>query len=284
MSEEPAVVRFWGVRGSIPAPDASGVRYGGNTSCVSVEWGSGKVLVLDAGTGIRHLGKALEHAASEIFVLLTHSHFDHVQGFPFFRPIYQPDRTIHVFPAVRGKRVICSLLDQMDGAYFPLKAEDLPSRYQCVTRRPMAFLRAAGFAISRVRTNHPGGGYGYRLEHGGRALVYLTDNELDPPAQQRVTEFNGFVRFCRGADILIHDAQYLDEDMPAKHGWGHSLARQACELAAASGARQLVLFHHDPDRTDDEIDRIQEDARAWLRKRGHRVDCVAAFEGLKIEM
>ena len=272
-------VRFWGVRGSIPSPGPTTMRYGGNTSCVSVKMSDDNILVLDAGTGIRALGKALEGSTEAIFVLLTHAHWDHMQGFPFFYPLYQPERTVYLFPPPIGRALWCSALEQMDGAHFPVTPDDLPSRTACITKNVMGFLRQHGFHITSLATNHPGGGAGYRIEHDGRSVVYLTDNELYPP-YEKATEFEEFVDFCQGTDILIHDAQYLDSDMPHKHGWGHSLVHQVCALATAAHVSHLVLYHHDPDRTDDEVDAIQEMARYWLYASAPHTQCTAAYEGL----
>jgi phosphoribosyl 1,2-cyclic phosphodiesterase len=259
-------IKFWGVRGSIPSPGAFTVRYGGNTSCVSIDPGTDKILVLDAGTGIRELGKTLTGSDTDLYILLSHSHWDHIQGFPFFAPIYQSDKKIFMVPLLYGEEVLFSLVKHMDGASFPVAPVNLPSEIQCIKLDPINFMQEHGINISQVSTNHPGGGYGYRIVNDGRSVVYLTDNELDPP-YNRVTEYNEFVRFCASADLLIHDAQYLDEDMPYKHGWGHSLVQQACELAGAADVKHLVLFHHDPDKTDSELDALQEDARSWFKKK-----------------
>lgn len=276
-------ITFWGVRGSIPSPGATTVRYGGNTSCVSVDLGTEYQLVFDAGTGIRAYGQAVLQDMRPIFVVLSHAHWDHIQGFPFFQPLYQPDRTIYAFPDLLGRSVLCSSLAQMDGAHFPVKANALPSRIQCVTTGGLEVLRAHGFAVTQIATNHPGGGTGYRLEHGGKSLVYLTDNELAPPGPLTTT-FDEFVTFCRHADVLIHDAQYLATDMPAKHGWGHSLVPQAGALAVAAEVAHLVLFHHDPDRSDEEIDCIQTTMRDDLSRQAHRLQCTAAFEGMCLQL
>lgn len=276
-------VRFWGVRGSIPSPGATTVRYGGNTACVSVEVGQNRLVVLDAGTGIRVLGKAVPTGVETIFVLLSHSHWDHIQGFPFFSPLYEPQRTIYVFPTLTGKAQWCAALTQMDGAHFPVTADRLPSHPHCITEGGVDCLAAQGLCITPIPTNHPGGGSGYRLEHAGHSLVYLTDNELVPP-YELATDFNTFVDFCRHADLLIHDAQYVENDMPHKHGWGHSLVSQACALAAAAQVQHLILFHHDPERTDDEVDAIQDMARAWLHTQAQPVQCTAAYEGLVVEL
>ncbi len=276
-------IRFWGVRGSIPSPGPSTVRYGGNTPCVSIHFPGDSTLVLDSGSGIRELGKYLSRRQGEIFIILSHPHWDHIHGFPFFHPIYQKARKINLFPNRTDQEVICSLLDQMDGAHFPVSADTLPSQPDCVTESDVDFLRSRGIHAVKIATNHPGGGFGYRIENQGSSAVYLTDNELDPP-YAKVTEFKEFVEFCRNADVLIHDAQYVEADMPLKHGWGHSLASQAGALAAEAGAKQLILYHHDPDRVDEEIDVIQEDIRKRLHQKGSPTKCLAAYEGLTIEI
>ena len=276
-------VQFWGVRGSIPSPGTSTVRYGGNTSCVSVEVGKKSCLVLDAGTGIRLLGKTLQARSETIFVLLSHSHWDHIQGFPFFSPIYEPKRTVYVFPTLGGKAQRCSALTQMDGAHFPVTPDRLPSRTYCITEGGLDFLAEHGLCIAPIPTNHPGGGSGYRIAHAGHSVVYLTDNELAPPYEP-ATDFDTFADFCRHADVLIHDAQYLENDMPHKRGWGHSLVSQACALAVAAQVKHLILFHHDPERSDDEIDAIQDMARAWLQTQGQSTQCTAAYEGLAMTL
>jgi len=176
-----------------------------------------------------------------------------------------------------------SLIGQMDGAHFPVSIKDLPSRCRIITEDVAAFMRSYGFNVSRVATNHPGGAYGYRVENNGRAVVYLTDNELFPPDQES-NYFAYFTRFCSGADILIHDAQYTEQDMPQKHGWGHSLVSQACRLAMEAGVKQLVLYHHDPDRTDDQLDEIQQSARDLIKKNNRSLICTVAYEGLTLSL
>lgn len=297
---EPSLnVRFWGVRGSVPSPGLSTARYGGNTSCVSIQVAQQGILVLDAGTGIRELGKATAAAGDEIFILLSHAHWDHIQGFPFFIPIYQPGRRIFMFPSLLGPTSICGLcqkakaqgdttmgcplLDQMDGAHFPVHSEHVPSQPRCITDAEMSFLRTRGFTISRIATNHPGGGFGYKIENGGRTVVYLTDNELEPPGE-KATEFDAFVEFCRNADVLIHDAQYVEADMPQKRGWGHSLVGQVRSLALAAGVKHLILYHHDPDRSDQDLDAIQDETRRWFAEKEHRIPSSVAFEGLSVNV
>ncbi len=276
-------VRFWGVRGSIPSPGASTVRYGGNTSCVSIDPGADKLLILDSGTGIREMGKTITERNAELYILLSHNHWDHIQGFPFFSPIYQSDQKIYLLPHVCSKDLFYSLVEQMDGAYFPVEFEKLPSHIECVSQNPVSFLRERGFKISHIAINHPGGGYGYRIVNKDRSVVYITDNELDPP-YKGVTEFDEFIRFCSHADILIHDAQYIEKDMGHKRGWGHSLVSQVCKLADAADVKHLILFHHDPDRTDSELDSIQEETRSWFKENNLNIKCTVAFEGLELHI
>jgi phosphoribosyl 1,2-cyclic phosphodiesterase len=295
--EPTMTARFWGVRGSIPSPGISTVRYGGNTPCVSLHHPDGGLLVFDAGTGIRELGKSLTANHDAIYILLSHAHWDHIQGFPFFAPIYQANRDIIMFPTFFGGTTVCGmcqelkvggartmacpLLAQMDGAHFPVRSEQVPSRTRCVTEDEMGFLRTRGFNISKIAANHPGGSFGYKVEHDGRTFIYLTDNELEPP-YPKTTDWEGFINFCWGADVLIHDAQYLEPDMPHKHGWGHSLINQVCELAAKAEVKHLILYHHDPDRSDEELDDIQEYTRGRLSEHNPRIPCTVAYEGLSL--
>ena len=174
-------LQFWGVRGSIPTPGPTTVRYGGNTACVSVDLGHNALLVLDAGTGIRALGQDLATKDTDIFVLLSHAHWDHIQGFPFFAPIYQPHRMVSVLPTHMGHTLWYPALEQMDGMHFPVTPEDLPARALCLIEKGLDVFQERGCQLSWIATNHPGGGAGYRIEQEGRSIVYLTDNELEPP-------------------------------------------------------------------------------------------------------
>ena len=257
-------ITFYGVRGSIPSPGPDTCRYGGNTSCVHIETASGQDLVLDAGTGIRNLGKRLIEKDSTINILLSHGHWDHIQGYPFFMPIYQPDRQIRVYTsAADGHGQICSLFDQIDGATFPVKATELPSQSECVTENFETDLARQNICVRRMPINHPGGGYGYRIEDDSTSCAYITDNELEPPGKMSTT-YDQWVKFCHGVDVLVHDAQYLESDMPHKHGWGHSLVSQVRQFAVDAEVGCLAMFHHDPDRTDTEIAFIQKDNESFF--------------------
>ena len=277
-------VDFWGVRGSVPSPGPTTARYGGNTSCVSITVDN-KILILDAGTGIRNLGSTIiGQPELEIFVVVTHSHWDHIQGFPFFTPIYQPNRPVHMFPTLHKKNVVLSsLIDQMDGAHFPITPDQVPSNFNFVTENPLEFLENNGFHMELVPMNHPGKAFGYKIKIDDKIICYFTDNEIDPPYEKSI-ELDVLTEQCRNVDILIHDAQYIEADMPLKHGWGHSLISQVTKLGESAEVKNLVYYHHDPDRSDDDIDAELETASKTLKENGSSVCPYFAYEGLKLSI
>ena len=267
-------ITFWGVRGSTPAPGAEFSRYGGHTTCVSVT-ADGRTLILDAGTGIRPLGRSLLGCDDEIFVLLTHLHADHLFGFPFFAPLYESSRRIHLlgYDTPEGT---WSPLELFDGQHYPLEPSDLGCTIERVGVDPMAYLGEHGVEVTRQAVNHPGGAFGYRIEHDGRSFVFIPDNELNPP--ERTVSHAEIVAFCRGVNVLCHDAQYLGDEITERRGWGHSSVDEAIDLAIEAEVGQLILFHHDPDRTDIELDAVQ--LYAQQRLAGHDIQCNVAYQGL----
>ena len=278
------IITFYGVRGSIPSPGEHTVKYGGNTSCVYVELSNGRKLVLDAGTGIRKLGKQLVNPDETVNILLSHAHWDHIQGFPFFDPIYQPGRRIRVFTGGTNENSkLCSMFNQIDGANFPISAADLPSNSERIFDDMETTLSGDDIHIRHITINHPGGGSAFRIEDEGTSCAYITDNELEPPGKV-VTSYDQWVDFCRGVDVLIHDAQYLESDMPHKHGWGHSLVSQVRQLAVDAEIGCLAMFHHDPDRSDTEIDFIQQDNESFFRGRKAPSISVCAAENMQIRL
>ena len=277
-------IDFWGVRGSVPSPGTETIRYGGNTSCISITV-ENKILILDAGTGIRNLGSSMIGRSDlKIFIVITHTHWDHIQGFPFFTPIYQPNRPVYMFPTLHKKNlVLSSLIDQMDGAHFPLTPDQVPSNFNFITEDPLEFLAKNGFHMELVPMNHPGGAFGYKIKFDETVICYFTDNEIDPPYPKSI-ELNELTKQCKNADVLIHDAQYTEDDMPFKHGWGHSLISQVTDLGKTANVKNLVYFHHDPDRTDDELDTQLEKASKTLHENGSTVKPYFAYEGLKLTL
>ncbi len=279
------IISFYGVRGSTAAPGPQTVKYGGNTSCVHIELANGNDLVLDAGTGIRLLGRRLAQKSTPVNVLLSHGHWDHIQGYPFFDPIYQANRDINVYISVEsGQRLLSSLFQQMDGTNFPVRAEDLPSnniaRFKGIESE---LYEREGIRVIKQALNHPGGGVAFKIDEDGATCAYVTDNELDPPYAQQ-TNYDQWVNYLHRVDLLIHDAQYNEADMPHKHGWGHSLISQVRQLAIDAEVGTLVLFHHDPDRSDAELDAIQLENDRWLKSRLRPTQCVCAAEGMSIAL
>lgn len=273
------LVTFYGVRGSIAAPGPRTIKYGGNTSCVHVRLNSGNNIIFDAGTGIRELGNRMIQHDEPLLLLLSHGHWDHIQGYPFFGPIYQPGREIRVCQGVDNNAIaLKAILEQMDGSNFPVHAEDLPSSITTV-QEVDAYLNAQPFSTVRKQLNHPGGGNAYRIEEDGVSIAYITDNELDPPGAPQTT-YDEWVEFCRGVDLMIHDAQYVEKDMPAKHGWGHSLISQVRQLAVDAQVKNLVMYHHDPDRSDRELDEIAVDSAKFFRSHSSVIGSYIAAEGL----
>ncbi len=235
--------------------------------------------MLDAGTGAKHLGQSLMENEDDIYFFLTHTHWDHIQGFPFFSPIYQEDRKIYLSYLEDRRGLFKLLLEQMDGRRFPITQDQIMSLLISMNPEDVAERSREGYFVDRLRVNHPGETHGFRLNLQNRKIVYIPDNEIDAVEDVHVS-FDRLVAFCREADLLIHDAQYLREDMPAKRGWGHSVSERVWELAHQARVKQVVLFHHDPDRTDDELDTMQARARAWFESKGANVICHVAYEGL----
>jgi phosphoribosyl 1,2-cyclic phosphodiesterase len=273
------IVTFWGVRGSRPVPGPTTLRYGGNTACVSVQRGH-SMLVIDAGTGIVSLGEAVHEGVEEVLLLFTHRHLDHVQGLPFFEPLYVGGARIVLLDMPMGER-FWSPLELFDGVSVPIARPRLDGRLTRVEGDPMTALRQRGWDVARVELRHPGGAAGYRVTEAGRSFAHLTDSELDEGRQD-----DGFfarcVEFCRGSDVLSHDAQYLAAEMAQWRGRGHSSVERVCDLAVAAGVGRLILFHHDPGRDDAALDEIGRLAEERLRPAG--IPSMVAREGLALEL
>lgn len=245
-------ITFWGTRGSIASPGPETVVYGGNTTCLEVNLASGRTIVIDAGTGIRGLGdhllKRKEHL--DIYLLLTHIHWDHILGFPFFGPLFHDGSRILLDGCRRGieglQRVFGS--NYIDGTW-PIRFEDLKARIEPSQELKKGPVQIDDALVVPHAIQHPQGGMGFKFVEGERSFVFLTDNELLDRGWAG-TSFADFVPFCRNADILVHDCQYISEEIQSRRGWGHSDVESVARLAIEAEVKKLLLFHHDPWRRD----------------------------------
>jgi phosphoribosyl 1,2-cyclic phosphodiesterase len=269
-------VRFWGVRGSLPSPGPDTVIVGGNTPCVEVEAG-GTRLILDAGSGMRALGDSLlargQHKQTTL--LLSHVHWDHVMGLPFFTPIYMPGCELQVYSGSNGEPMRSLLRRQMSAPMFPIDLERVGARLAFAELGDNERRQIGDITVETALLNHPDPVHAFRLEFGGRSVVYATDTEHYSCVDPRLK------RLARGADLLIYDAQYTPEEYagevgPPRVGWGHSTYAAGAELAEAAGVQNLALFHHDPRRTDEQVATIVRRAQALFPS------TVAAREGLTL--
>lgn len=281
------LVTLWGTRGSIPSPGPTTVRYGGNTPCVEVQLSDGTELILDAGTGIRRLGRKLAEDGMRppIFVLMSHAHWDHVHGFPFFRPAYERGWQIRVAGWSHSIRAIKDLLyTQMNGLSFPVEFGELRANIEFMDLGDsVAQIESATLELGLC--SHPGGSCCFRITAEGEGtLLHATDNELAAPGRDGRARREALAELCQGVDVLIHDAQFLPEELPRHMDWGHSSYVDAIDLAVEAGVRRLILFHHDPDRTDEQIDEIQWQAQDYITKHGYDLVCEAAREGMQISL
>jgi phosphoribosyl 1,2-cyclic phosphodiesterase len=273
-------VKFWGVRGSTPTPQPENMRYGGNTSCVEVRVGE-QLYIFDCGTGFRVLGQQLQDEFGEkklplsAHVFVSHFHWDHIQGIPFFRPLYERADSQFLFHCSSRTRSLKQVMDeQMASPYFPVNLSQMRAQQKFYDIDSGRLTLDDGVQIQTSWLNHPQGCMGFRMETKDGVVVYATDNEPGDAA------FDKSVRkLAEGADVLIYDAQYLPEEYAAeKRGWGHSHWREAVNVVMESGAKELVLFHHDPDHSDRVIDEIVDHARNYYPK------VRAAAEGMEIRI
>jgi phosphoribosyl 1,2-cyclic phosphodiesterase len=278
---------FWGTRGSVPAPGPSTAGFGGNTPCVELRTSTGALLILDAGTGIRHLGRSLLERANGTpivgDILLSHAHWDHIQGLPFFAPLFQAGHefTIRGAPEALGG-IEQALRAQMAQAVFPVSFDAY--RAQVHFRALNEVERGDGYALRTHALRHPGGATGYRITSGNPgapALVYISDNELghaDGYASAPGWR-DALVSFARDASLLVHDAMYTADEYERHRGWGHSRYEDVVDLAIDAGVQRLVLYHHHPERSDTALSEHVAAARQRVREKGARLEVLAAAEG-----
>ncbi len=313
----PMKVRFWGVRGSFPYPGPTTVRYGGNTSCVEVRVGDAgdpeaPRIIIDAGTGLRRLGKEMMldefgRGAGQAHLLVSHTHWDHIQGLPFFAPLYQAGNRFHVYARQRDDTHLRAIFaTQSENPYFPVPFDVAAAHVDFTELSDSADFEIGPVKVRCARLNHPWIAIGYRLDFEGQSVAYVTDTApfrdilieqefiRQPPrpgdplppndAATLATMREGVVRLCEGADLVIYDTQFTPAEYAAKPHWGHSCPDDAIEIATEAGARSLMLFHHAPERTDDQIDELLRQHREGIAERKLRLSLHAAAEGMEIDL
>ena len=281
-------VRFWGVRGSIAAPGPRTARYGGNTPCVEIRAG-GRLMIVDAGTGIRELGVSLlkeaagKPIAGDLFI--GHTHWDHIQGFPFFTPLYLPTSRFSVY-GVHGttKNFVDVMAGQMSSTYFPVSMSDLGSKPSFLELSEPVMLGPV--KVSYHYLNHPGITIGFRFEHDGKIVSYISDHEpygkLNASGEYAVKEDAAVARFVEGSDLLICESQYTADEYKVKKGWGHSTFDDVLDLAQKAGVKRLALFHHDPSHDDDIMSALESDCVTLVSARKAKLEVFAAREGMDL--
>lgn len=275
MAETDFQVIFWGVRGSIPVPGPDTLKYGGNTSCVQVQIGK-RLFIFDAGSGIYSLGRELIKNSSELSgdIFITHTHWDHIQGFPFFAPAFVKGNHFRLYGQSKIDTTFADLMaGQMVYQHFPVSLEQMGAVFEFCELDSGVYLDLGdGISLKTILNNHPNGGLSYRLDYQGRSCCYITDTEHSPEINDELC------RFVQNADLVIYDTHFTDEEYPRYMGWGHSTWQEGIKLVETAGAKRLVLFHHANFRSDSEMEAIEKQARTRMS------NCIAAREGMVINL
>jgi ribonuclease BN (tRNA processing enzyme) len=277
-------VRCWGARGSVPVSGDRYLRYGGDTPCLDVRTDDGRVIVLDCGTGMRRLGALLhKQGCRDIDLLLSHGHWDHILGFPFFKPLHDPGTTIrlHCCPALQGN-LLKLLAHTMCPPHFPVLFHQIAANVEYVPDSART-VYVGSTRFDSIALSHPNLGRGFRLTQNDVSLVFLTDNELGF-THRGGRPFAEYVEFCRDADLLIHDAEFTPPEYEETRGWGHSTFPDALELAMGAGVKRFALFHHNQERSDEEIDEMVEECRNILNVKGLTMECFAMAQDMELSI
>lgn len=286
-------LRFWGTRGSIPVPGSNTLKYGGNTPCIELRSDNNELFIFDAGTGIRNLGKLLidENYDQKIRIFLSHFHWDHIQGLPFFQPLYQQNREIVFIGESNHEKSIEDLLSgQMNSYYFPMDLKDVASKISFERIESNKNYHFGNFLIQTLPANHSSSTLAFKIISDNKSIVYMPDNELKPGSftEDNIMEMikkdnEDFINFCSGADYLIHDSFYDELALKLKKGWGHSDNITLAYFSLLSKVKNLVLFHYNPEYNDKKIEEIVNYINNIFSKEQNKINCIAAFEGLRIQ-
>lgn len=274
------IIRCWGARGSISVSGREYLRYGGDTPCLEIRTGNDTIVIIDAGTGIRRLGnRLLAESRHDYALLFTHAHWDHIMGFPFFKPIYLPETHIAMFGCPFAQTSVREMIAGiMNPPNFPVNFDEITAeiRYQ---ESCAGLFALGGMTVAPIPLSHPNQGMGFRFEENGKSFVFLTDNELGYRHPGGL-DYDDYKEFARGADLLIHDAEFRPEEYQQTRMWGHSLYTDALRLALDAGVKSLGFFHHNQERTDEEVDEIVADCRRTAA--GSPLSCFAVHQDMEI--
>jgi CheY-like chemotaxis protein/ribonuclease BN (tRNA processing enzyme) len=276
-------MRFWGIRGTLPRPGPDSVRYGGNTSCVSLEFPRGELFIFDAGSGIKPLADRLMSRGKRLEgkIFISHPHWDHINTLPFFTPLYVPGNEFEILGASHGPTTMRDLVSaQMDGVFFPITIREFGAKVDFRDLHEGSF-ELAGIQVDTMLLAHPGNCLGYKVHFDGRTICYVTDNELALPGSEFFSQEyeDRLSDFVRGTDALITDTNYFDDEYESRVGWGHSSISRVAEFAHQAEVKALYLFHHDHAHDDEAIDRKVEIGQKLLKEHGSSTECVAPAEG-----
>jgi phosphoribosyl 1,2-cyclic phosphodiesterase len=278
------VITCWGSRGSIPVSGKEYLKYGGDTTCVEIQTKENEVIIVDAGTGIRNLGTELLRRKQRTYhIIFTHAHWDHLMGFPFFKPLYVEGVTVDLYGCPFAQASVKDLLSKsMSPPYFPVKLEDLKAHitYHGICEGPFQIHSAH---VTPILLSHPNQGMGYKFVEDGKSFVFLTDNELTYKHPGGL-EYRDYMEFSVGADLLIHDAEYTREDYRSTRGWGHSVYNDALRLALEANVKQFGLFHHNQERSDTAMDEIVQDCKHAVKEQNSKLQCFAVAQGMQIRL
>lgn len=277
-------IKSWGSRGSIPVSGKEFVKYGGDTTCVEIRAKSGDIIIVDAGTGIRRLGKQLvEEKLYHYNLIFTHAHWDHLMGLPFFKPLYRRETVIKAYRCPFPKDYVEKMISRvMTPPHFPIRYSDLKAEITFEKGCPENF-DIGSITITPIRLSHPGSGSGYKFTEDGKSFVFLTDNELGYIHDGGLT-FDDYLKFSEGADLLFHDAEYTPAEYGTQMDWGHSVYTDVISLALSAKVKRLGLFHLNQDRTDTQMDEILNDCHRLIGEQKKTMECFGVSCDMQFEV
>lgn len=278
------VIRCWGARGSVPVSGAQYVAYGGDTTCIEIRTREDEIIIIDAGSGIRRLGNDLvQKKRWHYHMIFTHAHWDHILGFPFFKPVYRPGTCLHIYGCPMAQDSIKGMISKtMEAPYFPISFKDLKAdiSFHEPCENPFSL---GSVKVTPIPLSHPNQGFGYKFTEDGKSFVFLTDNELSfrHPGGLEPEEY---AAYCQGADLLIHDAEFTAEEYSTTRSWGHTAYQDAVDLALRARVKRLGLFHHNQERSDAALEDLVDNCRQMIAKQAVPLECLALSQEMEIQL